>query len=159
MNISSVLLIALIGGAMLVTGLRTIKYNKARDHAYQAYRKAIGILRTEFQDNIDIATKMHIEIATGNFSKVRFSTKAWGVLLTEPFLVQMDEDAANDLRQVYDLIEEAETYRSRLVEVSNQEPGSAKSVRREEYRTSLSCTLDELATKLQRHLARVREDN
>ena len=100
MNISSVLLIALIGGAMLVIGLRTIKCNKARDHAYQAYRKAIGILRTEFQDNIDIATKMHIEIATGNFSKVRFSTKAWGVLLTEPFLVQMDEDAANDLRQV-----------------------------------------------------------
>jgi hypothetical protein len=130
--------------------------SNAGDHAYQAYRKAVGILRTEFQDNIDLVAKAHIEIATGNFSKVRIGTKAWGALLTEPLLAQMDENAANELRQVYDLIEEAERSRSRLIELSNQESGSDESVRREEYRTSLSCTLDELTKRLQRHLARVR---
>jgi hypothetical protein len=158
MNISSVVVITLIGGAMLVVGHRTIKYNKARDRADQAYRTAVEILRNEFEDNIDLVGKMRMEIATGNFSKVRFRTKAWGVLLTKPLLAQMDEDASDDLRRGYDLIKEAETYRSQLIEALNREVGAAESVRREEYRTSLSCTLDDLATKLRRHLARVREE-
>ncbi len=113
-------IISLIGGAMLVVSIRNIKCNKARDRAYQAYRKAVRILRTEFKDNLDLADKTRNQMGSGNVSKDRFRTRAWGILLTEPCLAQMDEEASNDLRQVYNLIEEAETCRSQLVETSNQ---------------------------------------
>jgi hypothetical protein len=42
----------------------------------------------------------------------------------------------------------AETYRSQLIEALNREVDAAESVRREEYRTSLSCTLDEPGYKI-----------
>jgi hypothetical protein len=159
MNTSSVALILLIGGVMLVVGIRTIKYNKARDRAYQAYRKAVGILRTEFKDNLQLADKTRNEMTTGNISSERFSMKAWGEVLTEPFLAQMDEEASTDLRQIYHLIEEAEAYRSQLIESSNQQPWSGKPTQsRGDCLASLSRTLDELAANLQKHLARVSED-
>jgi hypothetical protein len=90
MNTSSLALMLLIGGVMLVVGIRHFKYNKARDGAYHVYRKTIGILRTEFNDNLDLADKTRNEMASGSVSKDRFRTKSWEVLLTEPFLAQHD---------------------------------------------------------------------
>jgi len=52
------------------------------------------------------------------------------------------------------VIEAAETYRSRLIESRNQQPDSPDSVRVGD----LLQPLDELATKLQKHLARVSEE-
>jgi hypothetical protein len=154
MNTSSVVLLSLIGGVMLVVAVRTVKYNKARDRAYEAYRKAVGMLRSEFKENLALTERTRVELASGTVSKDRFRARAWSLLLKEPFLPQMDEEALTDLRRIYGVIEEAETYRSRLIESRNQQPDSPDSVRVGD----LLQTLDELATKLQKHLARVSEE-
>jgi hypothetical protein len=157
MDTSSIVLLSLLGGAMLLFAIHNIKYNKSRDRAYQAYRKAVGILSTEFEYNLDVANKARNAIAIDSIPKCGLKTKAWTALLTEPFLAEMDQEASNDLRQIYNLVERAETYRSQLIEKSNQQLSSAGSGQRaEDCRTSLSRTLDELSTKMHTHLARVR---
>lgn len=157
MDTSSVVLISLLGGAMLIFAIQNIKYNKGRDRSYQAYRKAVGMLRTEFKDNLDLADKICSQTASCDVSTVRFKTKAWKDLLTEPFLVQMDVDALSDLSQIYTLIEKAEGCRFHLIEVSSHESGSGRSAEyRDDCRISLLHILDEVATKMRTHLARVK---
>jgi hypothetical protein len=157
MDTSSILLISLLGGAMLLFGIHNIKYNRSRDRAYQAYRKSVEILKTEFKYNLVLADKTRNEIASDSISKDRFKTTGWTALLTEPFLAQMDWEASNDLRQIYNLIEKVEKYRFQLIEASGQQLASAGSAQHvEDRRTSLSRTLDELSAKIHKHLARVR---
>ena len=157
MDTSSAVLISLLGGVMLVFAIQNIRYNKGRDRAYQAYRKTIGMLRTEFKDNLHLADKTRNEMASCNVSNDRFRTQAWEVLSTGPFFSQMDERASSDLRQIYTLIEKAEKYRSQLIDASNHQPGSGGSAEhRDDHRISLSRILDELATKIRTHLARVK---
>ena len=148
----------LIGAVMLVVAVRTMKYNKARDRAYAAYRKAVGMLRSEFKENLDLAEKMRDEVTRITLSKDRFRTQAWALLLAAPIWGQMDEEASTDLRQIYNHIEEAETYRSQLIEMSNKQAGLQISVQKG-CLTSLLRTLNELTIGLQRHLARVSEDS
>jgi hypothetical protein len=157
MDTSSVVLISLLGGVMLVFAIRNIKYNKGRDLAYQAYRNTVGMLRAEFKDNLELADKVRNEMASFNLSKDKFKTQEWEKLLTGPFLAQMDEDAANDLRQIYILIEKAEMYRTQLIETSNEQPASRRLAQyRGDYRVHLSRIVDEVAIKLRTHLARVK---
>jgi len=164
METSSVVLISLLGGVMLVFAIQNIKYNNGRDRAYQAYRKAVGMLKTEFKDNLDLADKTRNEMANCNPSRDRFKTQAWEELSTGPFLALMDEDASSDLRQIYFLIEKAEACRSQLIDASNHQfdasnhqSGSGGSAEcRDDCRISLLRILDELAAKLRTHLARVK---
>ena len=157
MDISSVILISLLGGIILVFAIQNIKYNKGRDLAYQAYRTAVGMLRTEFEENLDLTNKTRNEIVTCNLPKDRLQTQQWEKLLAGPSLAQMDEDASSDLRHIYVLIEEAETCRSRLIDASNQEsePGGSAEYR-DNCQTSLLRILDEVETKIRTHLARVK---
>lgn len=157
MDASSIVLISLLGGVMLVFAIQNIKYNKGRDRAYQAYRKAVGMLRTEFRDNLALAYKTSKELASCNLSNDEFKTQEWEALLTGPFLAQMDEGASSDLRQIYILIEKAESYRSQLVETLNHQPESGGSAKyRDDHRIPLSHILDDVATKIRTHLARVK---
>jgi hypothetical protein len=156
MDTSSIVLLSLLGGAMLLFVIHNVKYNKSRDRAYQAYRKAVGILSTEFEYNLDVADKARNAIAIDSIPKCGFKTEVGAALLKEPFLEQMDRDASNDISHIYNLIGKAETYRSQLIEASSQQLASAGSGQRvEDCRTSLSRTLDELSTKMHKHLARV----
>jgi hypothetical protein len=149
----------LIGAVILVVAVRTIIYNNTSDRVYKSYRTAVGVLRNEFKENLDLAEKMRDEVASGTVSRDRFKTQAWTLLLAEPFLAQLETEASTDLRKIYSLIEDAETYRSQLIALSNEQAGIRISVQSHDDRlTFLSRTLDELTKGLRKHLARVRED-
>lgn len=147
MEVSSIIVLSLIGVTVLVLSFRNVRYNKARDRAYNAYRQAVEALRTEFSDNLDLVSRMHNEVALGEeVSEKQFKTNLW-LSLDKTFLNQMDDEDANDLGQIYNLIGQAEKYNALLIGVSSQF--------RKEYRTSLLRTLEELAIKLRKTLASV----
>lgn len=148
METSSIIVLSLVTGTVLVVCFRNIRYNRARDRAYRAYRNAVKILRMEFEDNFDFVSRFRNEVVSGGrISEDHFKTEAW-LSLPEPLLRQMDNEESNDLKRIYSLIGNAEAYRTGLR--SDQQPASIGVKVSNEY----SLILDELAIQLKKTLAR-----
>jgi hypothetical protein len=154
MEVSSIVVLTVIGMAVLIVSFRTAKYNRARDRAYTAYRKTVEMLRPELEANLELVSTLRGSTAADqNADKTSFATEHWKSLsLDAQILSEMDRDDSSALRDVYDLIAKVETYRGSLDGPSDQISPSVKEQLDDVYRRSL----DELMESLERTLARVR---
>lgn len=148
---SSILWVLLAGGAAVLIVIRTIKYNKARDREYEAYKKALQMLKAEVSVNLDLIARMQHHMTNGQILNEAFETSAWRAVLADGLVGHMHKDDAKRLTDVYRAVEEVETYLSQLIEITGQ-PSLLEGLaqRRGQYQTSLTSTLEELTPQLQR---------
>ncbi len=155
MSPSSIVWFLLLGSGGIILAISNIRYNRARDREYEAFKKALRLLKPELSNNLDHAMHMQSVLANNQIPTETFETTIWTAVLAGNLLSRLDEETTKRFTDIYDLVKRAERCKSEINAASRSKWGLERWGQLDEQRrTLLTNTLEQLTASLRKTLAR-----